>query len=308
MIKIIAVHPDVMSTSEGIREYLKDFGTGKGRWIPLVPTNWKSIVSQAIKGNHALGAVKRNELRDKITNPKFKDRYLKIEAVTDDGREWIEIIKDYCSKGAFDAAIVSGDLDAGANTLKAHDFDPDCDLYAVSISGFLSRDPEELANHVSPGLRFAKELHVIDVYCKSRATNCNSYGKFFGMLLEACSKTNPSLSTINLHRKLPDDFDAGREEINYRSWVEQFLKPGQSLNIRYLKERENGDKIHLRAVFTDALLVTGHYGFGQGAEELETTDLTLREHKDLTTIRNLYLSDDQMGFDLKEEITIQIPT
>lgn len=82
------------------------------------------------------------------------------------------------------------------------------------------------------------------------------------------------------------------------------LQPGETLKIRYLKERQNGEKMHLRAVFTDNLLVTGHYGFGSGTSESETTDLTLREHSDLIAIRNLYLSDDKIGFDLKEQIEI----
>jgi hypothetical protein len=308
MIKIIAVHPDVMSTPEGIREYLKDFGTGKGRWIPLVPANWKSIVSNAIKGQHQLGIVKRNELRDKIKNPRFKDRFLKIDEVEGDAREWDKIVREFCELGAFDAAIVSGEMNAGERSLKAHEFDPDSDLYAVRISGFVSRDPEELARQVAPGLRFAKELHVIDVYCNSRGTNCASYGKFFGKLLEACRKTSPATTSITLHRKQPQDFDRSREEANYKSWLCNVLQPGETLKIRYLKERQNGEKIHLRAVFTDNLLITGHYGFGSGTSESETTDLTLREHSDLIAIRNLYLSDDKIGFDLMEQIEISSGT
>ena len=306
MIKIIAVHPDVMSTPEGIREYLKDFGTGKGRWIPLVPSNWKSLVSQAIKRNKEIGNVKKNELRDKITNPRFKDRYLKIDDVEEDNRNWSEIIDEFCSKGAFDAAIVSGENEnyLGDKALIAHDFDPDCDLYVVRISGFVSRDSEELASQVGPGLRFVKELHIIDVYCKSRGTNSASYGKFFGKLLEVCRQTNPGLTSITLHRKEADDFNREREEENYKSWLGDSLQSGETLKVRYLKERQDGEKIHLRAVFTDRLLITGHYGFGAGSSETETTDLTIREHKDLTTIRDLYVGDENIGFDLVQQIEI----
>lgn len=304
MIKIIAVHPDVMSTPEGIREYLKDFGTGRGRWLPLVPANWKSIVSQAIKRHPSLGQVKKNELRDKITNPIFKDRYLKINQVDGDQREWAEIVEEFCRIGAFDAAIVRQDMTAGNKSLRAHEFDPDCDLYAVRISGFVSRDPEELAKQVAPGLRFAKELHVIDVYCSSIGTNSASYGRFFRKLLDACKSTSPDLTSITLHRRQPQDFDRAREVANYKSWVSGSLRSGETLKIRYLKEREDGEKMHLRAVFTDNLLITGHYGFGSGTSETETTDLTLREHSDLVTIRNLYLSDDKIGFDLIEQIEI----
>lgn len=196
MIKIIAVHPDVMSTPEGIREYLKDFGTGKGRWIPLVPTNWKSIVSQAIKRDRTLAPVKKGELRDKITNPRFGDKYLKIDQVDSDGREWAQIVREFCDLGAFDAAIVSGEMDAGEKSLKAFEFDPDSELYAVRISGFLSRDPDELADRVAPALRFAKELHVIDVFCKSRATNSVSYGRFFSQVTGHMQTDQPS---VDLH-------------------------------------------------------------------------------------------------------------
>lgn len=304
MIKIIAVHPDVMSTPEGIREYLKDFGTGKGRWIPLVPSDWRSMVSKAIKGQHQIGVIKRNELRDKIKNPKFKDRYLEIDQVDGETREWMEIVKEFCEAGAFDAAIVSGEMDVGGKFLKAHEFDPDCDLYAASISGFVSRNPEELASRVSPALRFAKELHVIDVYCKSQASNSTSYGRFFRGLLDTCRQTNPLLTSITLHVKVPEDFDRRREEANYTSWVSRFLRSGETLKIRYLKERQDGERIHLRAIFTNTLLITGHYGFGAGTSESETTDLALREHSDLVTIRNLYFSDDKMGFELTEQIEI----
>ena len=305
MIKIIAVHPDVMSTPEGIREYLKDFGTGKGRWIPLVPSDWKRIVSQSIKGNHTLGVLKKNELRDKIFNPIFKDRYLKIYSAEGDNREWNEIVEEFCNNGAFDAAIVGENINAGDKSLLAHHFDPDCDLYRVSISGFVSRHPVELANRVAPGLRFAKELHVIDVYCQSQGTNCESYGNFFRHLLDSCRVTSPTLTSITLHRKEPTEFNRDRELANYRSWVCRYLHSGESLNIRYYRERVDGEKMHLRAVFTNNLLITGHYGFGAGLSESETTDLTLREHRDLLQIRNHYLSDDHIGFDLIHEIEIK---
>ena len=62
--------------------------------------------------------------------------------------------------------------------------------------------------------------------------------------------------------------------------------------------------MHLRAVFTDRLLVTGHYGFGKGKSEGETTDLTVRENVDFEAIRTTYLDDQRIGFNLVDEIEI----
>lgn len=303
MIKIIAVHPDVMSTPEGIREYLKDFGTARGRWLPLVPNRWRSMVSDAIKRHPSLGPLKKNELRDRIKNPRFADRYLKI-SLADEVPNWEETVEVFSSAGLFDAAIVPSGTPAGTNHLVAHEFDPDHDPYVVKTSGFIARNPEELVKCITPGLRFAKELSVIDVYCQSRSSNSASYGRFFGGLLEWCRNHNPDLKTVTLHRKVPDNFDQGRELANYRSWIPKFLKTGEVFRIRFLRERPDGEKIHLRAIFTDALLITGHYGFGEGSAALETTDLMLREHEDLLFLRRLYLDDEKTGFDLVAEIEI----
>ena len=301
MIKIIAVHPDVMSTPEGIREYLKDFGTSRGRWIPLLPGKWKSIVSQAIKQHPGLGPVKRNELRDKITNLKYGDRYLKIENVPDgfsDYAAWNQPVGDLCENGAFDAAITPVPGDTCELFLTAFEFDPDSELYASKLSTFVPRNPEALVEKIVPALRFAKEIHVIDAYCLSQGNLTRAYGKFFQGLLAWCRRNNPSLREITLHRRCPEDLETHREKANYESWLLPILKPGETIRVRYLRERDHGEKLHLRAIFTDRVMLSSHYGFGGGSSEQETTDLNVRENEDLIQLRNLYLSDENRGFDL----------
>lgn len=306
MIKIIAVHPDVMSTPEGIREYLKDFGTSKGRWLPLVPADWKSIVSQAIKGLHDIGVVKRNALRDKITNPRFSERFLKIELPDGiaDVTMWNKQVGKLSATGAFDAAITRLPMEASGVFLTAFEFDPESAPYAVELSTFVARNPEALVERIVPALRFAKELHVIDVYCHSQGRLTRAYGGFFQGLLKWCRLHNPGLRTITLHRRCPDDFEDHREKTNYESWLLPILLPGEAIHVCYLREREDGEKLHLRAIFTDRVMLSSHYGFGGGSSDQETTDLNVREHADLLQLRNLYLSDDNRGFDLIGKIEI----
>lgn len=304
MIKIIAIQPEVMSTPEGIREYLKDFGTARGRWIPLVPQNWRTCVSQAIKQRTDLGVIQRNKLRDKITNPRNQDKFLRIEECPEMHGDWIQVVDDFLARGAFDGAIVSSAVGLNPEYLIAHQFDPESEPYLVETSKFVARKPDELVAPILPLLRFAKELHVIDVYCRSLGSSTRSYAAFFERLLIWCRNHNPDLKSITLHRRHEGLPDMAKERTNYESWILPILKEGESFHIHYLKKRDDGDGIHCRAVFTDCALVSGHYGYGGVNAEHETTDIVLREHLDLLKIRSDYLNKEKRAFDLAAELRI----
>lgn len=304
MIKIIAIQPEVMSSPEGIREYLKDFGTARGRWIPLVPKDWKSHVSQSIKQRTDLGAVERNILRDKVKNPRNHDKFLRIEDCPEMTGNWIEIVDGFLTRGSFDGAIVSSPVDSNPGLLIAHQFDPELEPYAVKTSKFVARKPKELVTPIIPILRFAKELHVIDAYCLSYGSSTKSYAAFFECLLVWCRNHNPNLKFITLHRRYEGSPDMTSERKNYESWILPILKEGESFRIHYLKKRYDGEGIHGRAVFTDCALVTGHYGYGEGKSEHETTDIVLREHQDLLKIRSDYLDEQKRAFDLPATLEI----
>lgn len=306
MIKIIAIQPEVMSTPEGIREYLKDFGTARGRWIPLVPKDWRARVSQAIKHRRDLGVVERNNLRDKIKNPRNQDKFLKIEDCPETAENWSEVINSFLTRGAFDGAIASFPVKSNPKFLVAHQFDPEIDLYSVKTSKFVARRPDELVAPIIPILRFAKELHVIDVFCFSMVSSTKSYSAFFQQLLVWCRNHNPNLKTITLHRRHESSLEMASERANYESWILPILREGESFVVHYLKKREGGDGIHLRAVFTDCALVTGHYGYGGVNSEHETTDIVLREHEDLLRLKNDFLDEKKRAFDFLEPLVISL--
>jgi hypothetical protein len=293
-----------MCTPEGIREYLKDFGTGRGRWIPLLPTNWKSCVSQAIKRKTDLKPVEKNMLRDKIMNPRNHDKFLKISECPEISGDWNKIVNNFLTRGDFDGAIVSAPVDSNPELLVAHEFDPELEPYPVTTSMFVARKPDELAAPIVPILRFAKELHVIDVYCYSLGSSTKSYAAFFERLLIWCRVHNPNLKSITLHRRYDGLPDMTSERTNYESWILPILKEGESFRVHYLKKRGDGDGVHCRAVFTECALVTGHYGYGGVNSEHETTDIVLREHQDLLKIRSDYLDEQKRAFDLPAKLEI----
>lgn len=307
MIKIIAIQPEVMSNPSGIREYLKDFGTARGRWLPLVPKDWRSRVSQAIKQRADLAPLAKNNLRDKIIHPKNKDQFLKIEDIPEIIDDWEQFVGNLCEEGKFDGAIVSPGGESKQHFLIAHEFDPESEIYSVKTSKFLIRKPEELVAPILPLLRFAKELHVIDVYCHSMGSSTNSYANFFEGLLVWCRKNNPYLKSITLHRRYENGIDLSSERKNYESWILPILKEGESFRVHYLKKRYDGDGVHCRAVFTDCALVTGHYGYGGVNSEHETTDIVLREHQDLLKMRSDYLDEQKRAFDLPATLEIHLP-
>lgn len=295
MIKIIAIQPEVMFSPTGIREYLKDFGTARGRWIPLVPNDWRTCVSQAIKERTDLSVVEKNNLRDKIVHPRNRDKFLKVDGISEMAGGWHELVNDFLARKDFDGAIVSSPDDSNPQFMVAHQFDPEAESYSVKTSGFLPRKPDELVTPIVPILRFAKELHVIDPYCFSAGSSTDSYARFFEGLLMACRKHNPKLKIVTLHRRCPESLDRENERKNYESWILPILKEGESFRVHYLEELPGGDNIHLRAVFTARALVTGHYGFG-GDAVYETTDVVLREHMDLLKIRGDYLDERRRAF------------
>jgi hypothetical protein len=269
-----------------------------------VPKDWKRCVSQTIKRRTDLGVVKKNELRDKIKHPRNQDKFLKIEGCPEIAGNWNEIVNDFLARGAFDGAIVSLPFDSNLNFLIAHQFDPEIESYSVEISRFVARKPDDLVTPIIPILRFAKELHVIDVYCYSAGSSTKSYAAFFERLLAWCRNHNPNLKSITLHRRYDSSLDMSSERTNYESWILPILKDGESFWIHYLKKLESGDGIHVRAVFTDCALVTGHYGYGGVDSEHETTDIILREHQDLLKLRNDFLDEQKRAFDLSATLKI----
>lgn len=305
MIKIIAIQPEVMSSQQWIREYLKDFGTGRGRWIPLVPSDWRTCVSQAIKRQPDLKPVEKNFLRDKITNPRNRDKFVKIEECPELAGDWNKIVNDFLIRGDFDGAIVSSPVDSNTQFLVAHQFDPEIDSYSVKTTGFVARKPDELVAPIISILRFAKEVHVIDKYCYSAGSSTKSYARFFEDLVTAWRGHSSYSGTITLHRKYDKSLNFCSEKINYESWVLPFLRDGESFRVHYLEENSKaGESIHMRAIFTDSALVSGHYGYGGGAE-FETTNVVLHEHSDLLKIRGDYLDEKTRAFKLHEPLVIE---
>lgn len=306
MIKVVAIEPELMGNPDFRREYLKDFGAARGRWIPLYPHDWRSKVISILKRLYA--PKKRTEIRDKLFNPKFKDRYVKLPKHLRDitHEAWKDGVLQYCTDGLFTCAIVHDCDDDDAFLLKAGAFDPDDNRYVPVTSGLTKRTPQELFEPLKPILLFAGEVHVIDKYCHSCGTNTQGYKNFISSILEYLRSANPSVKLINLYRARESDYDKTNEMANYKSWIDPILEEGESIVIHYLKERAEGEKIHMRAVFTDIALTSGHYGYGEGQGEQETTDFSIREYRDLITIREQYTSETKRAFDLDpiEIITI----
>lgn len=297
MIKVIAIEPEVMGNPAFLREYLKDFGTARGRWIPLVPHNWKATVSGLLKKNHELRPVAKNALRDKIVrSPRHRDRFVSFPKNLTFPDQWIEAVKPLCKEGVIDCAMVRDDPGEGEMFLVAGQFDPDEEPYSSRISQFLVRDPKGLVGPIRPILRFSREFHIIDNFLVSSGSSKGAYRSFIEEIFKYCRKVNSPIKVLHFYRSRPANLNLGRERANYSEWICPILNFGESVVIHYLKETK-GERVHIRAVFSDLALASGHYGFGKGNTSLETTDFVLRELDDLEKIRKDYLDSENGAFE-----------
>ena len=139
MIKVIAIEPELMADPDFFREYFKDFGTSKGRWIPLIPHNWKTIVSNLVKRNRSLGPVKKNQIRDKIRGSgRYKERFVKLPEDLTFPDNWRDAVRPFCEDETFDAAIVSKDSEGRPYFLVPDEFDTEESPYSYTES---SKEP-----------------------------------------------------------------------------------------------------------------------------------------------------------------------
>jgi hypothetical protein len=305
MIKVIAIEPEVMGDPSHLREYFKDFGTSKGRWIALVPHDWKGQVSSLLKARQDLGPVEKNNMRDKLRDPRNRDRFVKVpEHLLEEG-SWFEAVETCCKDGVFDAAIVRAPQFNKPFFLVAGSFDPDEEPYRSKISSFVARTPEELFAPIQQLLRFSNELHIIDKYCMSAGSSQNTYREFFRRIFEFCRLHNRRIKTINLYRPWDHALDMERERVNYSSWMGAILQDDEKVCVHYMRESK-GERVHMRAVFTDLALASGHYGFGGSKDDPATTDIVFRELDDLNEVRSNYLSAEKRAFDLTQEDVIEI--
>ena len=304
MIKLIAVQPEVMGSPEFLREYFKDFGTSNGRWIPLIPQDWKKRVSAMLKQEPNLRPIERNAFRDKITGPKFRDRFVKVPEIEGAADCWEEVVLREIESAQIDAAIVVNNPTEEERMLVAGAFDPDCEYYAVSASRIIEREPTALFEPMKRMIQHATDLSIVDCYCLSQGSSATAYGQFFERIFSFVRVHNPSLRTVSLYRKRETELNPEIEKHNYESWLGPILQEGECVKIHYLRERPGGERLHLRAVFTEHCLGSGHYGFGGG--DGSTTDFVLRNKEEHQLIQSQYQNSETRAFDLNETEILEI--
>ena len=154
-------------------------------------------------------------------------------------------------------------------------------------------------------IKFAREIHIIDQYCKSYPSNWDSYKEFISLILVILRDSDSPLKIINIYVSCPKDLKAEDEKSNYERWLKEILNNEEEVKIHYLKQKTEGESMHLRGIFTDSVLVTSHYGFGAGSSQAETTDLVVQDHKVFKKIKTDYSSDANRAFDLVHVTTIR---
>jgi hypothetical protein len=279
VIKVFGIEPEVMATPDFFREYFKDFGVEKGRWIGIYPSDWRRTVRNLIRGlsPSVIGPVKKNEMRDKIDAPKYSDRFVVLtDAPWDVAKDWLENAEDRVFDKWLDAILSTSNPRGHTFVLVAGAFDPDSAPYQVEVSLREVRDVEKLFLHVMPFIRHAKTIDIVDQYFKCDAPNKDSYIRFIELVVQQMRKSGRWSHEITFHLRKSDYYDAAVQRRGYTDMLQPILSPGEKIRLKFWEEFGNLELIHDRHLITDLGLMDSTYGWGDDPRGQTTTDLSLK--------------------------------
>jgi hypothetical protein len=277
MIKIFAVQPEIMAHPEHFREYFKDFGADKGRWIGLFPSDWKRRVENLIQGTppDRLKPNMKNAMRDKIRGPKFKDRFIRIPEKFDArGTDWIGDAESLVASTLAEGVLAASNPRSNQRVLVVGEFDPECPAYQPVTNRRVPKTPQSLFEAVRSVVRVARSIDIVDPYVQSIGSAADSFAKLLNLMFRELRAYGSTCKKINVHLKKPDVFLPAVQLQNFKLLLSPIIENGEAITISFWDLNPAADRNHDRHLITDAAAIMSSYGWAEDSGGKPTTDIS----------------------------------
>ncbi len=279
MIKIFAVQPEVMAQPEFFREYFKDFGVDKGRWIAMFPSDWRRRVINLVQGlpQERLPTMKKRGMRDKLQGRPYRDRFIKLPVAGDEvSVDWLSAAEALTDAKLARGVLAAENPRAKDNVLVAGDFDPDCDVYFATTNKRVAKTPEDLFEVVQPVVRIAESIDIVDPHVQSVGPSGNSFASFLQLIFEELRSSPSTCRKISVHVRKPTVFRPEIQQRNYAALFAPFLDEDETIAVSFWDLNELADRNHDRHFITNAAAIMSSYGWTNDVEGKPTTDISLK--------------------------------
>jgi hypothetical protein len=278
MIKIFTIQPEVLAEPNFFREYFKDFGPDKGRWIGLFPSDWKRRVVNLIQGTPAcvLPPGKKRELREKIQNPHFRDRFVRIPEtfIVATGPDWLHDAESLVATTITEGVMAAGNPRANEKVLVAGEFDPDCDTYQAVTNQRVAKTPRALFQAVRSVVRVAREIDIVDPYVQSIGPAAISFAELLDLIFRDLRASGSICKKVAVHLKKPDLFRPAVQQRNFETLLSPILDGEEIVTVSFWELNDEADRNHDRHLITDAAAIMSSYGWAKEGGGNPTTDIS----------------------------------
>ncbi len=296
MIHEFAVDPALLNNWERFRYLTEKFGVCHGRLISRFPKRWKAMVYD---GLNSVGEIERKKIEIYLGRIDEKMQVRAQPAKWDSAKSWLPNAEEEHARQSFHAIVAGANPRKNDRVLTYDDLSEDTPLWAVPREKVVFRDAISLADAVSPILRIAKNVILVDPHFdpyKPRARNT------LAAFLEAClgGRIDRSLPRVEFHTAFkPAILDFSGE---CQRQLPTRIPHGMSLKVVRWRERGDGDGLHNRYILTERGGVRLAWGLDEG-NSAQTDDLSLLEPDVYGTRWNQYCGD-QSAFDRVDDIVI----
>lgn len=296
MIFEFAVDPALLNNWERFRYLTDKFGVGHGRLISRFPKRWKRMVYDGLDG---VGDVERKRIVERMANIEEKMQVRASSTEWDSVRNWLPNAENEHERQPFHAIVAGANPRNHDRVLAYDDLSEDTPLWAVPHEKVVSREATSLAAAISPILRIAKSVILVDPHFdpyKPRARNT------LAAFLEACldGRIDHALPKVEFHTAFKQG-NAGFSSECQRQ-LPQCIPHGMSLKVVRWQERNGGDGLHNRYILMDRGGVRLAWGLDEGNPG-QNDDLSLLEPGVYKARWDQYCGD-QPAFDRVDDIVI----
>lgn len=268
MIYEFALDPAAVSSWASFRYFYDQFGVSHGRLIAKLPSNWDSIVRNAI--GPQCRDVERASIIARLI--KFSQKAWPIDREYVEGKDWFETAVTSHMKEPFRAIVAQNIPKRLPFCLRADDIDEENPLWRVPRTVPVKRCRDQLVLHAKALLRVSREIRIIDRYYDPDNPD---YDAVVDLINEALKGKRPSFIEVHCEAKYDIRFFI---EYLERRVLPMLDRDAPLTDIRFIRWKRGsaGGKQHARYVVTDFGGIYFDFGF-QNDKSRSTCDVGLLE-------------------------------
>ncbi|MGH8679197.1 MAG: hypothetical protein ACREUQ_12720, partial [Burkholderiales bacterium] len=261
-----ALEPALLNSWERFRYLTEKFGVAQGRLISRYPKRWKALVYGALQ---ACSEIDKKRVEERLN--RLDDRMMTRASEWAPALDWLTNAEAEHVKRPFHAIVAGTNPRENDKVLVADDVDEETPGWKVTREIVVQRQATDMADAVAPVLRIARTIVFVDPHFspynnRSRATLKEYLAR--ARLREA----GIPIERVEFHTSFRPEMAGFEAEC--RVQVPQRIPTGIKIRFVQWRERDGGDSLHNRYIFTERGGVRLAWGLDEGAPT-QTDDLSL---------------------------------